>query len=580
MSINFLPTNLKEAKQKGWNQLDIILVTGDAYVDHPSFGAALICRYLESHGYKVGIIPQPNWHNTTDFKALGKPRLFFGVTAGNLDSMVANYTSEKRKRKIDMYSEDGKPNLRPDRATIVYTNCIKQCYPDTTIILGGLEASLRRLAHYDYWSNKFRRSLLFDSRANLIVYGMGEKTLVNIARKIDANKPLTNIPNTAYISREIPEKPHIELPSYEELKEDKKLYAQTSLKHAQEIAKKEPLPIVQKHQNRYLVIEPPKLVDQKTFDSIFHLPFQRQAHSQYKKPIPAFTFVRHSVLAHRGCYGGCSFCSLGAHQGKYIVSRSEQSIIKEVTDIIAKDPTFTGTILDVGGPSANMYASTCKSKNGCERTSCLYPSICKNLDHSQKHHLKLLSKLTKLKSVKNVFINSGIRFDLALKDATYINTLCKSHTCGQLSIAPEHTSDTVLKIMQKPEFETYKTFVDLFNKANKKYNKKQYIIPYFIAAHPGCTLEDMYKLSLYLKENHLQLKQVQSYIPLPLTLSEAMYYSGYNVFNLKKLHIPNQEERAMQRALLQPHLKTNHRLLQKALKKLGKEKMFYKLTKY
>ncbi|MCP4049778.1 MAG: YgiQ family radical SAM protein [bacterium] len=566
-------------KQKGWASVDIIIVSGDAYIDHPSFGPAVIGRYLEYYGYKVGIIAQPDWKNTSAFKVMGKPALFFGVTAGNLDSMISNYTSEKRKRKTDAYSENGETGMRPDRAAIVYSNCIKQCYPESLIVLGGLEASLRRMVHYDYWSEKLRRSILFDSRADILVYGMGESAVLKIAQNIAGKLPLTKISNTACITKKLPDRDYILLPGYEELQKDKKLYAETALTYMREISKKYPLPVVQPCNNRYLVLEVPGRIDTQILDSIYNLPFTRKAHPGYKREVPAFGFVKQSVVSHRGCYGGCSFCSLGAHQGKFIVSRTRQSLLAEIKNSICSQPDFKGSILDVGGPSANMYGSICSNKKECDRISCLYPEICQFLRYKQTAHLSLLDSISKVPGIKNVFVNSGVRFDLALKDSSYIDAVCRSHTGGQLSIAPEHISESVLRLMQKPVFKTYELFVRAFIKANKKYNKKQYIIPYFISAHPGTTLLDMYHLAVYLKKKCLQVQQVQNYIPVPLTLSEAMYYSEYNIFNMKKIHVPKGEERLMHRALLQPHIKANHRLLKKALKKINKENMFLFLVR-
>ncbi|MBT7088699.1 YgiQ family radical SAM protein [bacterium] len=579
MTFSFLPTTKQEMYAKGWQSIDIILITGDAYIDHPSFGAALIGRFLEEHGYKVGIIAQPDWENPDDFKALGKPNLFFGITAGNLDSMIANYTAEKRKRRTDSYSEGGEPGRRPDRACLVYSNCVRQAFPGVPIVLGGLEASCRRFVHYDYWSNKLRRSILFDSRADVLVYGMGEQSLLRITECIkNGEKDFSGIPNTAYITRKIPETTHLNLASYETLLENKKEYARTTLLYAKEISKKESIQIIQECQNRYVVVEPPKPLTTQELDHIYELPFTRKAHPKYIKPVPANGFVKYSVVSHRGCYGGCSFCSLGMHQGKYIVSRSKKSILNEVKNIIVKQSDFKGSILDVGGPSANMYGSFCTSQKGCTRTSCLYPVICKNLKHQQSQHLAILNEISRVPEIKNVFVNSGVRFDLALKDPNYIDKICAKHVSGQMSIAPEHICGDVLALMQKPSFKVYKEYVAQFRKASKKYDKKQYLIPYFIAAHPGCTLQHMYELSIYLKENHMRVEQVQNYIPIPLTLSEAMYYSGYDVFSLTKIHVPKEEERLMQRALLQPYIKSNHNLLKKALKILNKERSFSFLT--
>jgi uncharacterized radical SAM protein YgiQ len=578
MKFPFLPTTIQEMQAKGWHSLDIIIITGDAYIDHPSFGAALIGRFLENQGYTVGIIAQPDWKNPDDFKALGKPNLFFGITAGNLDSMIANYTAEKRKRRTDSYSEDGKTGMRPDKACLVYSNCVRQAFPKVPIVFGGIEASCRRLVHYDYWSNKLRRSILFDSRADVLVYGMGEQSLLKIAEGIKNGVDLFGIPNTAYITKEVPNSTFVNLASYETLLEDKKEYAKTTLLYAKEISKKEPNKIIQACQGRYVVIEPPKPLTSQELDHIYELPFTRKAHPKYKNPVPANGFVKYSVVSHRGCYGGCSFCSLGMHQGKYIVSRSKKSILNEVKNIIVKQSDFKGSILDVGGPSANMYASFCASQKGCIRISCLYPEICKKLKHKQSEHLAVLNDILRIFEVKNVFVNSGVRFDLALKDPNYIDKLCAKHVSGQMSIAPEHICGDILALMQKPSFETYKEYVDQFRKASKKYGKKQYLIPYFIASHPGCTLKHMYDLAIYLKNNHMRVEQVQNYIPIPLTLSEAMYYSGYDVFSLKKIHIPKEEERLMQRALLQPYIESNHLFLRKALKLLNKEGSFSFLT--
>lgn len=578
MTFDFLPTNKDEMKLRGWDSVDIILISGDAYVDHPSFGAALIGRYLESHGYKVGLIPQPDWTKDEDFLVLGKPNLYFAISAGNLDSMVANMTSEKKKRKMDMYTPDNQPGKRPNMATIVYSNMIRKLYPGVPIILGGIEASLRRISYYDYWSNKLRRSLIFDARADLLAYGMCEKAMVEIGERLRDGVSLDGIGNTVAIKDELPYEEYLELSSYEKWKEDKALYAKESLIHEQEYARKQPRIVVQPCQNKYVVINPPDPLNSEQLGNLFFLPFQRAAHPRYKKPIPAYSFVKDSVLSHRGCYGGCSFCTLGLHQGKFIVTRSEESICREVSEVISKDEDFKGNILDVGGPSANMYGSECTSKEGCKRLSCVVPSICKHLKMDHERELKLLRKVKSLPGIKRVFVNSGIRYDMAITCDKYIDEITANYVSGQMSVAPEHIKDSVLRLMNKPSFTKYLEFKKKFDMSNKKAGKKQFVIPYFISSHPGCTLQDMYDVAMYMKKNNLKVEQVQNFLPIPMTLSSTMYYTGIDPFSGKHIHIAKGEERLMQRALLQPYLKSNHRLVRTALKRIGKEKDFAFLT--
>lgn len=580
MSFNFLPTNKSELKQKYSDNLDVIIISGDAYIDHHSFGAALIGRYLEYHGFKVGIIPQPDWRKEEDFKSLGKPKLFFAITSGNLDSMVANYNSEKKKRKTDDFSENGEPGKRPDQALIVYSNMVKKLFPDSIIILGGIEASLRRFAYYDFWNNKIRRPLIFDCRANLIIYGMAEKAVLETAKRIKKNQSIELIPNTSYLSKNIPlSLPYLEIPSFEEVLKEKSSFGNSVKLYQIELSKKKSRAIIQRCQNSYVVTMPPDNLEGKEFDELYTLPFTRLPHPRYKKNIPAYGFVKDSVISHRGCYGGCSFCSLTLHQGKHIKSRSEESILYEVENIMCMDESFKGSLLDVGGPSANMYKSYCLNEHECSRISCLFPEICDHLYYNHKHQIDLLSQISKFKKIKNVFINSGIRYDLAVKDLNYMDALCKKHISGQLSIAPEHISSSVLKLMKKPHFSIYEDFVKKFDALNKKYNKKQYVIPYFISSHPGCTLNDMYTLSLYLKKNKMRIKQVQNFIPLPMTVSSAMYYCEEDIFTNKKIHVAKNEERTLQRALLQPYLPNNFKFIRHALKLLNKEKDLIYLTK-
>ena len=576
---NFLPTTLEEVHQKGWTTpLDIILITGDAYVDHPSFGAALIGRQLESQGFTVGIIAQPDWKTEKDFQVLGQPRLFFGITAGNMDSLVSNLTAEKRKRKKDDYSENGETGKRPDRAILVYTNRIKQLFQSTTVVIGGLEASLRRLTHFDYWSNKLRRSILLDSRADILVYGMADNAIVNIAQALKSGNPLAGIPNTARVVDSLPNIDSLEIPSHDDLLNDKQLFLKTTLIHEQEYAKKQPRTVIQAVQNKYVQVEPPQSLTTSELDNLALLPFTRQAHPKYQQPIPAFSFVKDSVVAHRGCYGGCSFCALTVHQGKYISSRSEKSILNEITNMISKQPHFPGVLLDVGGPSANMFSGFCKKPEGCTRLSCLVPTICPRLDTGLDRQLKLLAKIQKIPTIKKVFLNSGIRTDLALTSPKYIEALACNHTSGQLSVAPEHSSDKVLRLMQKPSFKSHLDFANAFNKSSRKASKEQYLTPYFIAAHPGCTLQEMATLAFWMKENRLRVRQVQTFIPLPMTLSAAMYYSQTDPWTKKAIHVALGEERRWQRALLQPWLPINKPLVHKALKQIGLDKKFKWLT--
>ncbi|MDD4179615.1 MAG: YgiQ family radical SAM protein [Candidatus Margulisbacteria bacterium] len=590
--LDFLPVNKDDIKKRGISQLDIILVTGDAYIDHPSFGSSLIGRYLESHGFTVGIIAQPDWKKDDDFLKLGAPRLFFGVSAGNLDSMVANYTADKKVRRTDMYTPGNEAGHRPDRATIVYTSKLKALFPGVPIVLGGVEASLRRFAHYDYWDDKVRRSLIFDAKADYLTYGMSEKGILRLAQMTNDQCQMSNegtetatfsrrfpIPNTAIIIKDISEyKDALVLPSFEEVSTDKKKYAEAFKLYYLEGRKKHPRVIIQPCQGRYLVVFPPENLNQKEFESLFELPFARAPHPSYHAPIPAWDFVKFSTVSHRGCFGGCSFCAISQHQGKYITSRSLPSIKKELQDIIIKQPDFKGQILDVGGPTANMYGMTCTDKEGCTRASCIYPTVCNKLDASLKPSLKLMREIRELPGVKNLFIASGIRYDLALLDDEYMDELVKHHVSGQLSVAPEHICEEVLLMMGKPKVNKFLEFKDKFEALNKKHGKKQFIVPYFISSHPGSTLNHALELALFLKKNNIRVEQVQNFTPTPMTVSTCMYYTGLDPFTGKVVHVPKGEERSFQKALLQPTLEKNYRLVAKALKQMKKEMLLPLLT--
>ncbi|MFA4844501.1 MAG: YgiQ family radical SAM protein [Candidatus Margulisiibacteriota bacterium] len=569
--------------------LDIILVTGDAYVDHPSFGSVLIARYLESKGFSVGLIAQPDWTKDDDFLELGPPRLFFGVAAGNLDSMVANYTAGKKVRRNDMYSPDNEAGHRPDRATIVYTNKLKALFPGVPVVLGGVEASLRRFAHYDYWDDKVRRPLLFDAKADYLVYGMAEKGILRIAENVAATfrspkngglKTAATIPNGSIIAKDISAyKDALILPSYEEVAADKKKYAEAFKLFYTEGRKKHPRTIIQPCQGRYLGVFPPENLTPAELDGLFELPFVRAPHPMYgKKQIPAWGFVRFSTLSHRGCFGGCSFCAISQHQGKYITSRSLASIKKEIKEKIVPQADFTGNILDVGGPTANMYGMVCRRAGGCTRASCIYPAVCPDLDASLKPSLQLLREVRGLPGVKRLFIGSGIRYDLALRDDEYLDELVRHHVGGQLSIAPEHICEEVLLMMGKPKADKFLEFKEKFEKLSKQHGKKQFLVPYFISSHPGSTLAHALELALFLKKEGIKIEQVQNFTPTPMTVSTCMYYTGLDPFSGKPVHVPKGEERSFQKALLQPYLKSNFRLVAKALKLLGKTDLLKKLT--
>lgn len=587
---DFLPTSRTDLEKRGIQQLDIILVSGDAYIDHPSFGTALIGRHLEAHAFSVGIIAQPDWKSDKDFLKLGKPRLFFGVSAGNLDSMVANYTSDKKVRRTDMYSQNNEPGHRPDRACIVYTNKVKQLFPDSLVVLGGVEASLRRFAHYDYWDDMVRRSILFDAKADLLLYGMAEKAIVELAKLLTSNLrlqtakqiPSSNfqIPNTAVVLKDVLHlKDYIMLPSFEEALADKNKFVEAFKLYDTESQKKNPKIIIQPCQGRYLVVYPPKTMTSEELDSIFRLPFARAPHPSYSAtPIPAWDFVKFSTISHRGCFGGCSFCAIGQHQGKYIVSRSQQSIEDEVKNIIMKQKDFKGNILDIGGPSANMYQMKCNKEGGCTRVSCIFPAKCPNLIVSHKPLLKMLRAVRNIPGIRHVFSNSGVRYDLALDDPEYIEELAKFHVSGQLSVAPEHLCEEVLLLMKKPKIGVFEKFKNEFNKYSEAAGKEQYLIPYFISSHPGSTLEHALKLSLFLKKNHMKIEQVQNFLPTPMTASTCMYYTGIDPFSGKAVHVPKGEERSFQRALLQPSLTKNYRQVVKALKQLKRADLINYLT--
>ncbi len=566
---DWLPTTKKEVKARGWDQLDVILFSGDAYVDHPSFGPAVIGRVLESLGLKVAIIPQPNWQDDLrDFKKLGEPRLFFAVTSGCMDSMVNHYTANKRLRSNDAYTPGGKAGFRPDYATTVYSNILKKIYPDITVIIGGVEASLRRLTHYDYWSDKLKPGILFDSKADLLVYGMGEKPLTEIVQFLEKGVPfetLKNIQQTAYITKEAPIKNtnkwiDFELYSHDDCLKDKIKYAKNfKIIEEESNTYSSSKRLIQHVGHQAIIINPAnEPVSEKELDVVYNLPFTRLPHPKYakKEVIPAYEMIRHSITLHRGCFGACSFCTISAHQGKYISSRSEKSILKEI-DQVTNMHDFKGYISDLGGPSANMYQmqgidlEMCKK---CKRASCLHPNVCKNLQTDPTALTNIYKKVHANKKVKKAFVGSGIRYDLFMHKLNnqvyqeYAEELIKNHVSGRLKVAPEHTSKDVLKIMRKPDFAMFNEFKKLFDRINKKHHLNQQLIPYFISSHPGCTNIHMAELAIETKMMDFRLEQVQDFTPTPMTLATVMYYSGVNPYTLEKVKVAkSKEEKLSQR---------------------------------
>lgn len=564
---DWLPTNRKEAELRGWDELDVVLFSADAYVDHPSFGAAVIGRILENEGLKVAIVPQPDWHGDyRDFKKMGRPRLFFGIAPGCMDSMVNKYTSNKRLRSEDAYSPDGRHDLRPEYPTIVYTKILKELYPDVPVILGGIEASLRRLTHYDYWKDKLQKCILCDSKADMIIYGMGEKPIMSIVqtlaeqgRPIDTKtfrelmlrkpqKQTVMLLNKNEIPRGICDS-DIVLHSHRECLENKMFQAE-NFKHIEEESNRyEACRIIQEVDGMYAVVNPPyPPMTQKELDHSFDLPYTRLPHPKYKnKRIPAYEMIKFSVNIHRGCFGGCAFCTISAHQGKFIMSRSKESILKEVK-AVTEMPGFKGYLSDLGGPSANMYGmhgKNLKLCHACKRPSCVHPQICKNLDTDHSKLLDLYRSADKIKGVKKTFIGSGVRYDLILHKADGVNIsrsnmeyaeeLIEKHVSGRLKVAPEHTSDKVLYLMRKPSFKLFYDFKRIFDRVNSEKNLREQIIPYFISSHPGCGEEDMAELAVLTKDLNFKLEQVQDFTPTPMTVSTEMWYTGFNPYTLEKV---------------------------------------------
>ncbi|HVP95676.1 YgiQ family radical SAM protein [Methanoregula sp.] len=578
----FLPLTPAEGRECGIDRFDIVLVTGDAYVDHPSFGTALIGRVLWDAGFSVGIIAQPDIKTQKDFTALGTPRLFFGISSGNVDSMVNNFTPNLKRRSADVYSPGGALR-RPDRATIVYTQQIHAAFPGVPIVLGGIEASLRRFAHYDYWQDRVRQSILADAPATLLAYGMAEQQMVAIAQRLDAGEParsIRDIPGTCY-TMEVAEwrarRPDdiVEVPSFSEVSSDKTAYARAFALHYREQDPVRGRPVAQTHPKTVVVQNPPaRPLPAAELDRIYELPFSRRAHPSYKKSVPALEPVQFSVVSHRGCFGSCSFCALTHHQGRIVQSRSAESLVREVTRM-ATMPEFKGVVQDVGGPTANMYGMGCDRwdvAGSCPDKSC--SPACPTLRTSHRQLVDLLRKISSVPGVKKVFVGSGIRYDLVLADdpgSRYLEELCEHHVSGHLKVAPEHVSPRVTMAMNKPDGAVFDRFVDRFESLQKGKGKRQYLVPYFMSGHPGCTVNDMVALAEYIRDRGLYTEQVQDFTPTPMSVSTCMYYTGLNPFTLEPVHVPKGREKKIQRALLQYREPQNRGLVLEGLRTAGRE---------
>ena len=591
---DWLPTTKKEVELRGWDELDVILFSGDAYVDHPSFGAAVIGRILEAEGLRVAIIPQPNWRDDLrDFKKLGRPRLFFGVSAGCMDSMVNKYTANKRLRSDDAYTPDARPDMRPEYPSIVYTQILKKLYPDVPVILGGIEASMRRLTHYDYWQDRVRPSILADSGADALTYGMGEKPIVELVRRLKRQQPILDIPQLAYLTKEVqPQEGDITLFSHEECLKDKKKQA-ANFRHIEEESNKYAASrILQTVGRQTVVVNPPyPPLTEAELDRSFDLPYTRLPHPKYKgKRIPAYDMIKFSVNIHRGCFGGCAFCTISAHQGKFIVSRSKESILKEVKAVMEL-PDFKGYLSDVGGPSANMYKmrgrdeAVCKK---CKRPSCIHPKVCPNLNTDHSPLLDIYHAVDSLPGIKKSFIGSGVRYDLLLHQSKdpkinkstqeYTRELIARHVSGRLKVAPEHTSERVLDIMRKPPFSQFGEFKKIFDRINREEGLRQQLIPYFISSHPGCKEEDMAELAVITKRLDFHLEQVQDFTPTPMTVATEAWYTGFHPYTLEPVFsAKTQREKLAQRQFFFWYKPEERRNIINELRRIGRKDLIDKL---
>ena len=591
---DFLPTTRKELELRGWDEVDVILFSADAYVDHPAFGAAVIGRCLEAAGYRVAIVPQPDWHGDyRDFRKLGRPRLFFGIAPGCMDSMVNKYTANRRLRSEDAYSPDGRHDLRPEYPTIVYTRILKELFPDVPVVLGGIEASLRRLTHYDYWQNKLCKCILCDSHADLIIYGMGERPTLELCRQLESGLPITaihDIPQTVYLARESEIEGGIRpddmvLHSHEECLRNKRAQAENFRHIEEESNKLHAQRLLQRVDGRYAVVNPPyPPMTTEEIDASFDLPYMRVPHPKYKgKRIPAYEMIRHSVNIHRGCFGGCAFCTISAHQGKFISCRSKESILREVRQVVAMDD-FKGYLSDLGGPSANMYGMGGKDRSLCERCkrpSCVHPRICPNLNTDHSRLIDLYRAVDAIPGVKKSFIGSGVRYDLLLhrSDDERVNQAAKAyteelichHVSGRLKVAPEHTSDRVLQLMRKPSFRLFGDFKRIFDRINSQHGLRQQIIPYFISSHPGCHEEDMAQLAILTKRMDFQLEQIQDFTPTPMTVSTEAWYTGLHPYTLEPVYsAKSPQEKLAQRQYFFWYQPAQRRQIEQSLRRIGR----------
>ncbi|MEC7523186.1 MAG: YgiQ family radical SAM protein [Myxococcota bacterium] len=584
----FLPTTREEMEARGWDELDILIVSGDAYVDHPAFGPVLIARFLEARGFKVGFIAQPRWDSPEDVLRMGAPRLFVGVSAGNLDSMLNKLTAQKKTRSDDQYSPAGATNMRPNRASIVYANLIRGAMPGVPVVLGGIEASLRRIAHYDYWSDKVRRSVLLDSKADMLVFGMGERPIWEVARRLrdgETIQQIRDVAGTAYVlnkgehediegATRVADRRPVILPSYEEVRDDREAFSRMSRAFQYETNPGNARPLLQRHGHQAVYFNPPAApLETGEMDALYDLPFVRSAHWSYDAPIPAFETVKHSIVTMRGCFGGCTFCSITEHEGRVISSRSEASVLREVRELRRMDG-FSGVITDVGGPTANMYQMKCRSEDiekACRRLSCVHPGVCENLVTDHAPLVSLLKKVRQAKGVKKVFVASGVRYDLAERSPEFVEELARHHTGGQLSVAPEHVDDDVLDKMKKPGAESYERFADMFACASQEAGKDQHLVPYYISGHPGSTIESMIDLALYLKKRGIRPRQVQDFIPTPMSMATSMYHSDRDPFTGQPVYTAKSlRDKRMQKALLLYWDPAHHDLAREALKKAGR----------
>ena len=575
-----LPMTLAEARRRGWDELDVVFVTGDAYVDHPSFAMALLGRVLQAAGFRVGIVSQPDWRNCDAWRTFGRPRLFFAISAGNMDSMINHYTANRKVRNNDAYSPGGRIGLRPDRSTLAYCQRAREAYKGVPVIAGGVEASLRRLAHYDYWSDKVRRSILLDCKADLLAFGMGEDAIVEIARRLDAGQTagdLRDMRGLAYAlgASESPAEDALELPSFERVRDDKLAFAEATRMIHNETNPYNARRLVQWHDRQAIVANPPALpVSQAVMDWIYGLPFTRRPHPIYTEPIPAYGMIKDSVTIMRGCFGGCTFCSITTHQGRIIQSRSKDSILHEIQGM-AEDPEFKGVVSDIGGPTANMYEMKCTRPDVeaiCRRQSCIHPTICKLLGTDHGPLVQLMQEVRETPGVKKVLVASGIRMDLARRSPEYMRALVRHHVGGHLKVAPEHTDPQVLSKMRKPGVDDFTEFAEVFDKESRQAGKQQYLVPYFIASHPGSDLDSMIDLAVFLKRNGYRPDQVQDFIPAPFDVATAMYWTGIDPFTKQPVHIARHlRDRRLQRALMQFFKPENYFEVRRALEQAGRQ---------